>query len=385
MAFSVRTDILKEALERVASIISPRSMHAITRNVLLFQQGDILELRATDLEVYISTEVGVLPQGAQSEHVQLATQPKPLLELLRALPAEEVLTFSQEARPSEVGDYPIPTLHVRSSYGEYQFSGVDANEFPSFPAFEGAEGLDFSVAFLQEVIAQTVFAASREESRPALNGVYFHFLPEYTHFVSTDAQALVRLRRTDKILNGAPNLLLPVRALEALSGALQSLHEGDQVRLVPTKEQALFLHPILRLSCRLIDYQFPDYQSVIPNQPPYYARLNKELLRRAIRRLSVFADKNSQAIVFSFEGNTLTLTARDTASHNAATEHLPCEYEGADFKVAFKSNMLHSILEHIEAEDILIRLSTPGRPAVIEPDPQTPPKDLLILVMPLLQ
>ncbi len=385
MAFSVRTDVLKGALERVASVISTRSMHTITRNVLLLQQGDLLELRATDLEIYIRTEIAVLPQGSQSDHVQLATQPKPLLDLLKALPSEEVLAFSQEVTTSEVGDYPVPTLHVRSSYGEYQFSGVDATEFPSFPSVEGAEGLDFPVAFLQEVIEQTVFAASREESRPALNGVYFHFLPDYTHFVATDAHILVRLQRTDKILTGAPSLLLPVRALEALKTALQSLHESDQVRLIPTKEQALFSHPILKLSCRLIDYQFPDYQAVIPNQPPYYARLKKETLRRAIRRLSVFADKTSQGILFSFEGNTLTLTARDAVSYNAATEHLPCEYEGADFKVAFRGSTLQSVLDHIDSEDIVIRLSTPGRPAVIEPDPQTPPRNLLILVMPLLQ
>jgi DNA polymerase sliding clamp subunit (PCNA homolog) len=62
MGFSVRAETLSEALSRVLPILPTRSMHVITRNVLLYQRGDELELRATDLEVYARTRLTVLPQ-----------------------------------------------------------------------------------------------------------------------------------------------------------------------------------------------------------------------------------------------------------------------------------------------------------------------------------
>ena len=379
----MRAELLGEALGRVMPILPTRSMHVITRNVLFYQRGDELELRATDLEVYARTQVSVLPQGDDAPHVQIAIQPKPLADLLKALPSDEVLTFSLAAGESASGE--APQLQVSSSFGRYDLMGVSALEFPAFPELPGTPGMSFPIATLREIIQRTSFAAAKDESRPALTGIYFHFLPDRTNFVATDAHVLVRLSRTDIVLQEAPSLLLPVRALEALDAAIKNFSLADEISIIPTQDQAFFHHPALDLSCRLIEYSFPDYQAVIPSTPPYTARLSKEKLRKALKRLLVFADKSAQSVSFSFEGNQVTLTAYDTLSHTSAIEYFPCEYEGADFKISFRGPTLASILENISAEEILMRMTAPSRPVIIEPDPQTPPVDTLVLIMPVLQ
>ena len=383
MGFSVRAGLLSEALSRVLPILPTRSMHVITRNVLLYQRGDELELRATDLEVYARTRLTVLPQDGNDPHVQMAIQPKPLADLLKALPDDEVLTFVQVL--GESGKAEAPQLQVSSSFGRYDLAGIDAAEFPPFPEPPTNQGMTFPVATLREIIQRTAFAAARDDSRPALTGIYFHFLPERTNFVATDAHVLVRLGRTDIVLQNAPNLLIPVRALDALETAIKNFSPADEISVIPTQDQAFFHHPMLDLSCRLIEYSFPDYQAVIPSNTTYTARLSKEKLRKALKRLLVFADKSAQSVAFAFEGNNVTLTAYDALSHTSAVEYFPCEYEGADFKIAFRGPTLASILENIEAEDILMRMTAPSRPVIIEPDPQVPPADTLVLIMPVLQ
>ena len=383
MGFSVRAETLSEALSRVLPILPTRSMHVITRNVLLYQRGDELELRATDLEVYARTRLTVLPQGGSDPHVQIAIQPKPLSDLLKALPDDEVLTFTQGSAVAGVGE--APQLQVSSSFGRYDLAGIDAAEFPAFPEPPATQGMNFPVATLREIIQRTAFAAARDETRPALTGIYFHFLPDRTNFVATDAHVLVRLSRTDIALQNAPNLLLPVRALDALESAIKTFDPADELALIPAQEQAFFHHPALDLSCRLIEYSFPDYQAVIPSNTSYTARLSKEKLRKALKRLLVFADKSAQSVSFAFEGNNVTLTAYDALSHTSAVEYFPCEYEGADFKIAFRGPTLASILENIEAEEIVMRMTSPSRPVIIEPDPQLPPTDTLVLIMPVLQ
>jgi len=383
MGFSVRAELLSEALGRVMPILPTRSMHVITRNVLFYQRGDELELRATDLEVYARTLLSVLPQGDEAPHVQIAVQPKPLADLLKALPPDEVLTFSLAPGESTSGE--APQLQVSSSFGRYDLMGVSALEFPAFPDPPGTQGMSFPIATLREIIQRTAFAAAKDESRPALTGIYFHFLPDRTNFVATDAHVLVRLSRTDIVLQDAPSLLLPVRALEALDAAIKNFSLADEVSIIPTRDQAFFHHPALDLSCRLIEYSFPDYQAVIPSTPPYTARLSKEKLRKALKRILVFADKSAQSVSFAFEGNHVTLTAYDALSHTSAIEYFPCEYEGADFKISFRGPTLASILENISAEEILMRMTAPSRPVIIEPDPQVPPVDILVLIMPVLQ
>ncbi len=384
MGFSVRAEQLSDALGRVMPILPTRSMHVITRNVLLYQRGDELELRATDLEVYARTLLSVLPQPDGESHVQIAIQPKPLADLLKALPADEVLTFSYVVGEAG-GANESPQLQVTSSFGRYDLAGIHAAEFPAFPERPGMQGMTFPVATLREIIQRTAFAAARDDSRPALTGIYFHFLGDRTNFVATDAHVLVRLSRTDIVLQGAPSLLLPVRALDALDAAIKNFSPADELSILPTQEQAFFHHPALELSCRLIEYSFPDYQAVIPSTPPYTARLSKEKLRKALKRILVFADKSAQSVAFTFEGNNVTLTAYDTISHTSAVEYFPCEYEGVDFKIAFRGPTLASILDNLDAEDILLRMTAPSRPVIIEPDPQVPPVDVLVLIMPVLQ
>ncbi len=382
MGFSVRVESISEALGRVLPILPARSMHTITRHVLLYQQGDSLELRATDLEVYARTRLSVLPQGKEEPFVQLAIQPKALADLIKSLPEDEVLTFAQTVAESEgVG----PLLQVRSSFGQYDFAGLDAMEFPTFPEPPPGHAMSFSVSTLRDIISTTAFAAAKDDTRPALGGIYFHFLGEYTHFVSTDAHVLVRLRRMDIALKDAAPLLMPVRALDALEIAIKNFNPADELLLTPSKEQAFFRHPDLDLSCRLIEYSFPDYEAVIPQAPPYTARLPKEKLRKALKRLLVFADKTAQSVSFAFEGRNITLTAHDALSHTSAVEYFPCEYEGPDFKIAFRGPTFASVLENIEADQILMQMTAPSRPVVIQPDPQTSPMDLLILIMPVLQ
>ncbi|MCS7152559.1 MAG: DNA polymerase III subunit beta [Bacteroidia bacterium] len=373
MAFRVRVEALREALGRVMPIIpSARPLYPISKNILLYQTTETLEIRATDLEVSIRTVMNVLPEEGDSVH--LVVSPKPLMDLLKGFGADEVITATQQDH----------TLRLSSSYGVYEFGGLPFSEFPEFPQVEGQGGVSFPIELLEEVVSQTAFAASKDSARIALTGIYFDFADTHTNFVATDAHTLVRLKRTDIRLPDAPKLLLPVRALQSLQQALKGFSSGDTLTLYPAEGQALFHHPMLDMVCRLIDAKYPDYQSVIPQKPPYSARINTNLFKGALRRLLVLSDKTSNLIRFSFEGNTLTLSAQDADQNLSGSETLRCEYEGPDFRIAFRGSVIGGVIDHIQAEDFILRMEAPGRAVVIEPDPQTPPAEALFLAMPLI-
>lgn len=372
MAFRVRAEALRNALGRVLPIVPSRSLYPITQNILLLQNGDTLEVRATDLEVNMRTLSPVVPEAGDT--IRLALPPKPLADLLKGFSEDDVLAFTQQEL----------TLTMTSPYGKYEFGGIAAEEFPPFPTRDDLNSVTFPVELLDEVVSQTAFAASRDDTRVALTGIYFDFQESYTHFVATDAHTLVRLRREDIRLPGAPKLLLPVKALQSLQQALRSLPPGDVLTLYPNEGQAFFHHPLLDMVCRLLDVKYPDYQSVIPQSPSYSARIGTESFRKALKRLMVLSDRTTGVIRLHFEGNTLTIKAEDALQNRSGIETLPCEYEGPDFHIAFRGSVLDGVVGHINASEFIIRMEAPGRAAVIEPDPQAPPAEVLFLAMPLM-
>ncbi|MCX7606704.1 MAG: DNA polymerase III subunit beta [Bacteroidia bacterium] len=372
MAFRVRVEAFREALGRIIPIVPSRSLYPITQNILLSQSGDTLELRATDLEVSMRTLLSIVPE--EGDVIRLALAPKPLLELLKGFSEDDVISVAQNEQ----------LLLLVSPYGKYEFGGLPAEEFPHFPTLDNLSGVTFPIELLDEVISQTAFAASKDDARIALTGIYFDFQTTHTYFVATDAHTLVRVKREDIRLPEAPKLLLPVRALQSLQQALKSLPSGDVLTLYPTEGQALFHHPLLDMVCRLIDAKYPDYQSVIPKQPPYSARIGTESFRKALRRLMVLSDKTTGVIRLHFEGNTLTLHAEDVLHNRSGREVLGCEYEGPDFTIAFRGSVIGGVIDHVAASEFVMRMEAPGRAALIEPDPQVPPTESLFLAMPLM-
>ncbi|MCX8112530.1 MAG: DNA polymerase III subunit beta [Bacteroidia bacterium] len=372
MAFRVRVEALREALGRVLPTVPSRSLYPITQNILLHQMGDTLEIRATDLEVSIRTVLNVVPE--EGDAVSLALPPKPLMDLLKGFGDDEVISATQRDT----------FLQLSSAYGNYEFGGLPSEEFPAFPKVEEGGGVLFSIELLEEVISQTAFAAGKDDARLSLTGIYFDFTETHANFVATDAHTLVRLKREDMRLSYAPKLLLPVRALQSLQQALRGFPAGDTLTLYPAEGQALFHHPMLDMVCRLIDARYPDYQSVIPQKPPYTARISTDAFKRALRRLMVLSDRTSNLIRMSFEGNTLTLSAEDPMQNRSGRETLPCEYEGPDFKIAFRGSVIGGVVDHIASAEFILRMEAPGRAVVIEPDPQVPPSEALFLAMPLI-
>lgn len=372
MAFQVRAEVLREGIARVLPLVPSRSLYPITQNILFYQQGEDLEVRATDLEISLRTWVRVLPEAGDG--VRLVLPPKVLLDLVKGFSGDEVLTFRQK-------EY---HLEVSSRYGHYEFSGMAPEEFPAFPARPDKEGVRIPFSRFIQVVEQTAFAASKEDSRLALTGIYFDFEEMETNFVATDAHTLVRLTLKDLRLPGAPKLLIPVKALGSLQQAIKGLPESDELTLYPSEGQAFFHHPLVEMVCRLIDARFPDYRAVIPSSPPYVARLSTEAFQRTLKRLSVLANKKMGFIRLEFVGNTLTARVEDPEGGLRGEEYLPCEYEGPDFQIAFRSSILEGVLEHLQAPHFLMRMEAPGRAARLEPDPQSPQEEALFLVMPMM-
>ena len=187
MKLSIPRDELHRGLSRIQSIVEKRNTMPILANVLLEatkneKQGS-LELAATDLEVGIRST-----QPAEVEKPgKVTASAKKLFEIVRELPAEQVMIDVAENA----------YLTIRCARAEFTLAGNSAEEYPTLPSFSPEQIGSVQAVVLGQMIDRTMYAASADETRYNLNGVYLEAIPDTSkiRMVATDGHRLAYVDR----------------------------------------------------------------------------------------------------------------------------------------------------------------------------------------------
>ena len=138
------------------------------------------------------------------------------------------------------------------------------------------------------------------------------------------------------------------------------------------------------LSSRLIEGNFPNYNSVIPRENPHRVTVNRVAMVSALRRLLIVSNAGSPLIKLHVEPSRMVLSTRDSDYGRAGEESMICEYEGVPMNIGFKGTLLMELLNNLESEEIVFQLADPARAGVIVPAEQTENEDVLMLLMPMM-
>jgi len=369
MNFIVSTTSLLKSLQTISGVINSSSVLPILEDFLFEIKNGKMTVFATDLETSMSTELNV----ESKDNVRIAIPAKIILDTLKTL-SEQPLTFKVDTKTFAV--------EIVSETGKYKLSGENPDYFPKVPQPEGTSDVALAAGILSSAVASTLFAVSNDDLRPAMTGVLVQVSPEGTTFVATDAHKLVKMKREDVKSPKANQFILPRKALNLLKSTLP--HSETSVQVAYNKSNAFFTFENTRLTCRLIDAQYPDYNAVIPVNNPNKLTLDRLEFQNALRRISIYSNKTTYQVILSISGSELKISAQDLDFSNEATEKLACSYEGNDMDIAFNARFLIEMLGVLSTKEIEIELSTPTRAGVIRPADKEENEDLLMLIMPVM-
>jgi DNA polymerase-3 subunit beta len=136
--------------------------------------------------------------------------------------------------------------------------------------------------------------------------------------------------------------------------------------------------------CRLIEGRYPNYNSVIPQNNPYKAIIDRVSLMNTLRRVSVFSNQGSNLIKLEYSENEIHISAQDIDFSISAEERIPCQYQGETMKIGFKSSFLIDILANLSSTDVVMELADPSRAGLILPFETDSEEDTLMLIMPMM-
>ncbi len=369
MKFVVSSSVLLKQLSAINGVVAANPIVPILENFLLTLEGNLLRITASDLQTVIVTEIEVesIEKGA------IAIPAKLLLDTLRGLPEQPITV---QINNETFG------VEIISDNGHYRLSGENPIDFPKTPAVTKGQSVDLSSAAISAAIANTLFATSTDDLRPAMMGVFVQMGAESATFAATDGHRLVRYRRRDIKSDIETSMIIQRKALNLLKSCLPT--EDVPVKAEFTASNAFFSFGNIKMICRLIDERFPDYENAIPTNNPNILTINRMDILNSLRRISIYSNRTTHQIRLKLSSNDLVVSAEDLDYSNEASERLMCEYNGEDLEIGFNAKFLIEVLGNLTSKILTFELSAPNRAGIIIPQDKEDNEDILMLVMPVM-
>lgn len=368
MKFTIERKILQQGLARVAAAVAKKTSIPILAHVKIVAERGRVTLTACDLdmEATVDAAADVAQPGART------IDAKTLTDIVNKLPdgAQVLLTLID-------GD-----MELRSGRAKFRLHTLDPVDFPEFDA-GGEFACDFTLdaSVLHQMAAKTMFAASTEETRYYLNGIYLHIAGEMLCAVATDGHRLARMKKpAPDGAHAMPAVIVPRKACAEIERMTKDCAPASEIRIQAsaTKLRATLPGSGLTLTTKLVDGTYPDYQRVIPTGNDRLARLSRPALAQAVDRVSTVSSERGRAVKCTFEDGELKLSVVNPDS-GSADEAMEADYESTPTEIGFNAKYIGEVLDKLDGEIAKIALGDSTGPALFTGADES----LTIILMPM--
>ena len=311
---------------------------------------------ATDMDMDIVETVGCIV----SSQGKLTVSAHTLYDIVRKLPDGSEIQIE------------LIDLNVEVSAGKSRFilPTLPVDDYPIMTEIEKGNEFSLEAVDLANLIDNTKFAISSEETRYYLNGIYLHvpdIKSDKLRAVATDGHRLAQAEvPIPKGAENMPGVILPRKAVGEVRKLIDST--DGLVTIIISKTKAKFIFPTSILTTKLIDGSFPDYQRVVPKENLNKLLVSNSHFSKAIDRVSTVSMEKSRAVKLSLSNNVLLLQVNSHDLGNAS-EELDVNYTSDPIDIGFNARYLLDISGQIQGKDIELSLSDSASPALItDPD-----------------
>jgi DNA polymerase-3 subunit beta len=361
MKLQVTQENLNRALGNVSRVASTRGTLPILSNVLLKTVDNRLSIAATNLDIAITHYIG----AKLKEEGSITVPARLMQDFVGSLPSG-VIDLSLD-------DY---KLHISTDQYQSVINGVSAEDYPVMPAITDGKAWKISAKVLKAGLGQVVVAASNDEARPVLTGVYLHSHEGGLYMVATDSYRLAEKRlmdTTDDI-----KLLIPATALQDLLRILGE-YDGD-VEVTHDDQQVLFKVGDIELVTRLIEGNYPDYRKLIPADFASSAKLKRADLTNITKVSSLFARESAGSVAIHLDGGKSEVSIHSVASQLGENTSAATAAISGDGTITLNSKYILDALHALSGEDVAFSFNGKLEPTVLA-DPKA--GDYLHVIMPL--
>ena len=347
---------LLEALQSVAGIVERRHTLPILANVLMRKTGDEIEFTTSDLEIQVRTSATL---GGDEGNFSTTVGARKLIDILRSLPADQVVTLSAAANK----------LTLTGGKSRFTLQTLPADDFPLVN-----EAVDFGPAFsvpqktLKTLINQVHFAMAVHDIRYYLNGILFVAEGRQLTLVATDGHRLGLAQSQLETDIPKQEVILPRKTVLELQRLLKDEDTAIEMRFAGN--QARFNFSGMEFVTKLVEGKFPDYNRVIPKNHKNAVILGRATLLASLQRAAILTSEKFKGVRVNIEPGLLRI-ASSNAEQEEAKEEIEIDYNGDSIEVGFNVTYLMDALSNIAQDMVKIELQDGNASALITVPDQT--------------
>jgi DNA polymerase-3 subunit beta len=363
MKFSCERSVLLKEIAIANEIIASKNVISILSNIYIEAADGSLVIKATDMKVNFETKVPV----DVKEPGSVTVYGDKFFGILNSNPDGEMEFDQSESKI---------TIKTSAKRDKFQLKCIDSDKFPQFTA-SGTKVFEIPIKEFKEMIQQTVFAVSDDETRYFMNGVFFEKSEGKFVMVATDGRRLAYItKEAGAGVEDFSGIIIPPKILNIL---MKRAGDEGMVSLSVSEKTIFIQFGSYKLSSVLIDGQFPNYRKVIPESQTKSFSFNRLDMLDALRRVSLLVEQKSHRVYLSVAPGTISIYCEENEIGNAR-EEIPCNYEGEEVSIALNYRYIEEPFKVMNDEEISIHFTDPTRTITIMPVPQ---KDFFHIVMPM--
>ena len=343
---------LMEAISIVQKAVATRSTLPVLDGILI-EAGDGVKLTGYDLETGIECNIEADVPDAGS----IVINARMFGDIIRKLP-EDVVTIES-----------TDNFAVRIECGSAHFSikGQSAEDYPKIPIVEDAEQLKMKQHLLKDMIRQTIFAVSTDESRPTLNGVFFSSTDKTVEMVSIDGFRLALRRNEFEEELPKMSFIVPGKALAEVGRILVSTQD-ETIEIYPSRNHIMFNTGRVKLVARLIQGEYMNYRSILPQTAETTITISPAAMMAAVERASLVIsseDRRYPVRLTTEDDDILTVSA--STEIGTLREEINVSSQGSKIDIDFNPRYFLDALKVIDEDEVAIVFNGNMGPCVLKP------------------
>lgn len=357
MKFLCNRKELEKKLQIVSKIIPSRSTKESLNSIFIkTEPPDRLYLYATNIEMNVETVITCNTDEPQSFLVSARL----FRDIIDSLTTDSVAGLIEDS-----------TFDIVAGETTYHIPTQNMMDFPMPEEFVPEQELFINSEILRSSVKKVLPFVDKSNIRPVLSGVFIDSREDEVRFVATDANRLAV--KKVPIEDIGRSVILPALSLETFISA----DLDEEIGIGFSNSKVRFKSKDISLVTSIIEGMFPQYERVIPKEFITSIRVEKEILREAIKRVLPISREEDYAVKFTIKNGKIILNARSPIG--VVFDELDVETEGDEIDIIFSANYITDFLS--VGEGILtIRISGEKNPAlfVFENDP-----DFIYVTMPM--
>ncbi|KXZ40763.1 DNA polymerase-3 subunit beta [Alkalithermobacter thermoalcaliphilus JW-YL-7 = DSM 7308] len=343
---------LSNAISTVQKAVSSKTTLPILKGLLLECVQDKLYLIGNDLELGIQSciDADVFDEGS------VVIDSRLFGDIIRKLPNAPVEIYTDNEF----------NIYIKCEFSEFKIKGLSPEDYPRLPDVDEEMFYQIPEDLFKNMIKQTVFAISQDETKPILMGELLEIEGDNISLIAIDGYRLAT--KTGQINNNVGNIkvIIPGKALNEINRILAG-DEGREIKISFTEKHALFLIDNTKIITRLLEGEFINYKQILPKEYNLRVKVSTKKLLSCIERASLLAKEGKNNLVkFSIRDDIMLVTSNSEIGN--VQEEISISLEGEDLDIAFNSRYLMEGLKVIDSEEIYLEFTTNVSPCIIKPE-----------------